>query len=378
MQKYNDLLITHRRALHQIPELSYKEHKTSAYLHEHLGKFGCFEIKKYAVTGLTAAYHGCDSDEYFALRADMDALPVTELTGLDFSSHHTGNMHACGHDLHMAILLTLAEYIHDKKPASNILLIFQPAEEGHGGAERMIAEGLLSDYRIKNIFALHNTCEYPVGTIALNHHKMFAGTVEYKITLAGKGGHAAFYHQLNDLNVAASLLVMMLTSIPSRIINPNHEAIVSVGNIGGEGGPAANILPEKFHLHGTARSFYAEDLLIIKKKIRDMAKAISIAYDIEADVTLISEYVPVINNPMQADRIFALDSRSGLKIIECEQKMTGEDFGFFTARIPGAIFWLGTGNDNPYHDFALHNSAYSPNESGMKFGFEAIRMLLEI
>lgn len=378
MQKYLNLLIKHRRNLHQIPELSFQEHKTSQYLKETLSSFGVFEIKKFAVTGLTAAYTPIKGADYLAVRADMDALPVTELTGLSCESLHKGTMHACGHDLHMAILLTLAEYIHDTKPAKNILLILQPAEEGHGGAERMLAEGLLEQFKIGEIYALHNTCEYPVGTIALNNHKMFAGTVEFKITLAGQGGHAAFYHLLNDLNVAASTLVMMLTSIPSRMINPNHEAIVSIGHMGGEGGPAANILPEKYHLHGTVRSFYPDDLLFIKKKIKDMVKAIALAYGIETDLTVISEYLPVINHPLQADKIFALNNQNGLQVIECEQKMTGEDFGFFTAKIPGAIFWLGTANQEAELNLSLHNSAYNPNEAGMQFGFEAMRMLLDI
>jgi len=378
MQKYFDLLIKHRRNLHQIPELSFQEYKTSQYLLDNLKAFDCFEIKKFAVTGLAAAYTPVPGADYIAVRADMDALPVTELTGLACESLHKGTMHACGHDLHMAILLTLAEYIQDTKPAKNILLILQPAEEGHGGAERMLAEGLLEQFKIDEIFALHNTCEYPVGTIALNNHKMFAGTVEFKITLAGQGGHAAFYHLLNDLNVAASTLVMMLTSIPSRMINPNHEAIVSIGHMGGEGGPAANILPEKYHLHGTVRSFYPDDLLFIKKKIKDMVKAIALAYGIEADLTIISEYLPVINKPEQAAKIFALNECKGIKVIECEQKMTGEDFGFFTARIPGAIFWLGTANPEPELNVSLHNSAYNPNESGMQYGFEVMRMLLDV
>lgn len=376
MKNYNEIMKLHREFLHTIPEISYNEIETSQYIYSILAKFPNFQIHKFAKTGLVAEYKPLKNKNYIGFRADIDALAIVEKTDLKFASQKEGFMHACGHDIHMACLLGVAEYINDVKPQKNIILIFQPAEEGGGGALKMIEEGLFEKFEVSEIYALHNTTEFSLGTIALNKAKMFAGTLEFKINLKGMGGHAAYYHKLNDLNLAGSYITTFLNIIPSRFINPNHETVVSIGSIGGIGTKAANILPGEFGIKGTVRSFYLEDLKYIKKKINDIINGVATIFGIDVSLEIISEYLPVINNPEIADKVIKLaENLPQIDFLECEQQMTGEDFGFMTDKIPGALFWLGAGNETN-KQYGLHNAKYSPDDKSLEYGFEIFKNLL--
>ncbi len=373
MNNYFDRLVHHRRELHKIPETAYNEIKTGNYIRSVFEKLASFRTESVARTGIIAVYeHGnCD---YIAFRTDIDGLKIREETGFDFSSEHEGFMHACGHDLHMAMMLTFAEYIESTSPDRNIILIFQPAEEGFGGGELIVKEGLFEKYKVKEIYALHNTVEFPVGTIALNDGKMFAGTIEFEIGLEGKGGHAAVPHLNNDLVTASVFLINLINSIVPRFLDPVHENLISVGMI--HAGEAANILPSTAVIKGTARSYYKDDLDTIKNKLKDAANSVSIAFGIKAKLIIHSEYIPALNSISVAEKIKATDFGKGITVIDCEKKMTGEDFGFMTDRVPGAIAWLGAGND-VNTSFGLHHQSYNPDEKAMMAGFLYYKTLLD-
>ncbi len=373
MDKLNEILRLHRRNLHKIPETAFEEKKTSAYIKEHLEKTGCFRLHSYAKTGIVAEYKAADG-QFIAFRSDIDALKIKEETGLDYASEHEGHMHACGHDLHMSMLITLAGWIAHTKPGKNILLIFQPAEEGFGGGEMMVKEGLFDKFSVKEIYALHNTVEFPVGTIALNDGKMFAGTIEFEIRLEGKGGHAAVPHQNNDLITASVSLISLLNTIVPRFLDPVNENVLSIGMI--QAGEAANILPSYSTVKGTARSYYKNDLETIKSKLKDMANSVTISFGIKAKLMIHTEYTPAVNDRNIYEKIKDTDFGKGISIIECPKKMTGEDFGFMLEKVPGAIAWLGAAND-VNRKAGLHNQAYSPDERAMAAGFNYFRILIE-
>lgn len=373
MEKLNEILSLHRRNLHKIPETAYNEFKTSEYIKNVMGKMDSFKLIPSAKTGFLAEYRACNGS-FIAFRTDIDALKIKEETGLDFSSEHEGYMHACGHDLHMSMLLTFAQYIHETRPDKNVLLIFQPAEEGFGGGELMVKEGLFEKFDIREIYALHNTTEFPVGVIALNGGKMFAGTIEFEINLEGKGGHAAVPHENNDLVTATAHLVNMLNTIVPRFLDPVNENVLSIGMI--HAGEAANILPSFSVIKGTARSYYKNDLNTIKLKMKDIVNALTIAFGIKAKLMIHTEYTPAINNPDVFRKIKETDFGKGISIVECPQKMTGEDFGFMLEKAPGAIAWLGAGND-VNKGAGLHNQAYNPDERAMVTGFAYYKKLLE-
>lgn len=374
MTDYFERLVLHRRELHKIPETAFTEFKTGEYIRRVLSGLGSFRIEPIAKTGLIALYEKGGRGDFIAFRTDIDALRIKEDTGLDFTSAHEGFMHACGHDLHMGIMLTFAEYIERSAPEKNIMLIFQPAEEGFGGGELMVKEGIFEKYRTAEAYAVHNTVEFPVGTVALNDGKMFAGTIEFEYNLSGKGGHAAVPHQNNDLVTASAFLVSLINTIEPRFLDPVKENVISIGMI--RAGEAANILPSSAVIKGTARSYSQDDLAKIKDKLKDAGNSVSIAFGIKAKLIIHSEYIPTINHKSIAEKIKRTDFGKGITVTDCEKKMTGEDFGFMIRKVPGAIAWLGAGND-VNTSFGLHHQSYNPDEKAMMAGFLYFSKLLE-
>ncbi|MDY0017563.1 MAG: amidohydrolase [Candidatus Delongbacteria bacterium] len=374
MTDYFERLVLHRRELHKIPETAFTEFKTGDYIRRVLSGLGSFRIEPIAKTGLIALYEMGGRGDFIAFRTDIDALRIKEDTGLDFTSAHEGFMHACGHDLHMGIMLTFAEYIERSAPEKNIMLIFQPAEEGFGGGELMVKEGIFEKYRTSEVYAVHNTVDFPVGIIALNDGKMFAGTIEFEFNLSGKGGHAAVPHENNDLVTASTALVNIINIIVPRFLDPVKENVISIGMI--HAGEAANILPSDAVIKGTARSYSKDDLAKIKEKLKDAANSIAIAFGIKSKLIIHSEYIPVINNKDIVGKIKNTDFGKGITVTDCEKKMTGEDFGFMTHKVPGAIAWLGAGNDINT-SYGLHHQCYNPDEKAMMAGFLYYCKLLE-
>lgn len=356
-----------RRDLHRIPELGFQEYKTQEYLLSFLSGLpqNRLEIRKWK-TGLFVKIQGLNPKKVIGYRADIDGLPIAEETGYPFSSIHPGNMHACGHDFHMSIALGAVEHFAKNPIEDDLLFIFQPAEEGPGGAEPMLKSETMREWMPDMIVALHIAPEYPVGTIALKEGLLFANTSELFIDLKGKGGHAAFPHQANDMVIAACNLVSQLQTIISRNVDPLDSAVITIGKI--TGGTVQNVIAERARLEGTIRSLSPESMKTVKKRIEAVVKGIETGFECEASIDYGSMYHQVYNNPELSSEFFMFASeQDGVKAVRCREAMTGEDFGYMLKEIPGFMFWLGVNSQN-----GLHNSRLMPDEAAIPLAISVL------
>lgn len=353
-------LVKIRRDLHQIPELGFQEYKTQGYLLSYIQTLPQerISIKKWK-TGMFVKVHGTCPKKTIGYRTDIDGLPIDEETGLPFSSIHNNQMHACGHDLHMSIALGVLTYFVQNEIKDDLLFVFQPAEEGPGGAEPMLKSEIMQQWKPDMIFALHIAPEYPVGTIAVKTRLLFANTSELFIDLKGMGGHAAYPHQTNDMVIAACTLVNQLQTIVSRNVDPLDSAVITIGKI--TGGTVQNIIAEKARLEGTIRTLSPETMKRVKHRIESLVKGIEAGYECEVDIDYGSMYHQVYNDEkLTNDFMDYLRQESIVQAVECREAMTGEDFGYMLKEIPGFMFWLGV--DSP---FGLHHAKLNPNEDAI-------------
>lgn len=368
-----DSLIQVRRELHQIPELGFQEYKTQAYLLQTISEFPQQHLTVTTwKTGIVVKIAGSDPSKTIGWRSDIDGLPITEETGVTFTSLHEGNMHACGHDCHMTIALGLVQAFAHSQPKQNVIVYFQPAEEGPGGAEPMLnwltseRPDLLPD----EIYALHIAPEYPVGTVATRGGLLFANTSELFIDLKGLGGHAAYPHKTKDMTVASSLLVMQLQTIVSRNINPMESAVVTIGKL--TSGTVQNIIAENARLEGTIRTLNAEAMMEVKHRIEAICAGIEASFDCKVSIDYGSMYYEVNNNPESARKLLEFaETFDGAIAYECPAAMTGEDFGYFLKDIPGAMFWAGA---NCAH--GLHHAKINPDEELLSFNANFVEQFI--
>ncbi|MBT2695336.1 N-acetyldiaminopimelate deacetylase [Bacillus sp. ISL-55] len=361
-----------RRDLHQIPELGFKEFKTQAYLLNFLSSLSqdSLEIKTWK-TGIFVRIKGRNPKKTIGYRADIDGLPISEATGLEFKSLHEGQMHACGHDFHMSIALGLISYFVAHPIDDNLLFIFQPAEEGPGGAEPMLNTEIMQEWKPDMIIALHIAPEYPVGTIATREGLLFANTSELFIDLAGKGGHAAYPHQTNDMVVAACALVNQLQSVVSRNVDPLDSAVVTIGKI--TGGTVQNIIAETARLEGTIRTLSVESMARVKERIEALVKGIEVGYQCKTSIDYGAMYHQVYNHEELAREFIAFAEESeNIDVIVCKEAMTGEDFGYMLKQIPGFMFWLGVNSDH-----GLHHARLDPNEDAIGTAINLLTKYIE-
>ncbi|MGO5675150.1 N-acetyldiaminopimelate deacetylase [Bacillus subtilis] len=354
-------LIAIRRDLHRIPELGFQEFKTQQYLLHVLEQYpqDRIEIEKWR-TGLFVKVNGTAPEKMLAYRADIDALSIEEQTGLPFASEHHGNMHACGHDLHMTIALGIIDHFVHHPVKQDLLFLFQPAEEGPGGAEPMLESDVLKKWQPDFITALHIAPELPVGTIATKSGLLFANTSELVIDLEGKGGHAAYPHLAEDMVVAASTLVTQLQTIISRNTDPLDSAVITVGTI--TGGSAQNIIAETAHLEGTIRTLSEESMKQVKERIEDVVKGIEIGFRCKGKVTYPSVYHQVYNTSGLTEEFMSFVAEHQLAtVIEAKEAMTGEDFGYMLKKYPGFMFWLGADSEH-----GLHHAKLNPDENAIE------------
>jgi N-acetyldiaminopimelate deacetylase len=358
-----------RRDLHQIPEPGFQEFKTQQYLLNYLQKLpqDRLQIKTWR-TGILAKLSGKNPKRLLAWRTDMDGLPIAEETTYPFRSAHEGYMHACGHDMHMAIALGVLTHFAHQPIDDDLLFVFQPAEEGPGGAKPMLESEEFAEWRPDGIFALHIAPEYPVGHVATKTGILFANTSELFIDLIGKGGHAAYPHKANDMVVAASHLVTQLQTVVARNIDPLDSAVITIGKI--EGGTKQNIIAEKARIEGTIRTLSMESMQKVKARIEALVRGIEAGFECKAEIDYGSNYCQVFNDH-QLTREFMdwAAQREDIKLIECSEAMTGEDFGYFLAEIPGFLFWFGV--DTPY---GLHHARIEPDERAIEL---AIRLVTD-
>ncbi|MCP3030645.1 N-acetyldiaminopimelate deacetylase [Halobacillus sp. A1] len=357
-----DQLIKIRRELHQIPELGFKEFETQKYLLNIIDNFpqDYLTVEKWE-TGIFVKVKGNDPEKTVGYRADIDGLPLEESTGLTFSSKHKGRMHACGHDFHMTVALAALENLAQDPPKNNIVFMFQPAEEGPGGAEPMLQSNAMQRFKPDVIFALHIAPDLPVGTVSTRAGLLFANTSELFIDLKGKGGHAAYPHQTRDMVVAASFLVSNLQQIVARRVDPLDSAVITIGKI--TGGTVQNIIAEEARLEGTIRTMSPQAMIEVKKEIEKMVKGAEISNDCSISIDYGSNYYQVENDADYVQAFTEIVSQTGYIYEEAAPAMTGEDFGYMLKEIPGFMFWLGVNSEA-----GLHHSKLTPDEKALEVG----------
>ena len=378
-------VVTWRRDFHQHPELSNQEFRTAEIIADHLRALGMEVQTEVAHTGVVGTLRGGDGP-VVALRADMDALPVTELVDLPFASkakgvyqgREVGVMHACGHDNHVAILMGVAEVLAgmgDELPGT-VKFIFQPAEEGTpdgsiGGAELMLMEGVFENPRPDVVFGLH-VFPYPVGTIATRPGGLMASSDRHQITIKGKQTHGAVPWAGVDPIVAASQVVMGLQTIVSRQLDATlTPSIVTVGRI--EGGVRNNIIPESVELEGTIRTFDAATRNDIHTRIRRTASNIAEAAGATADIVIDQGYGVTRNDPtLYRQMAPTLEIVAGDRFIEATQTTTAEDFSYFANEVPGLFLFLGVAPDDPALIHPNHSPRFYADERALPVGVEAL------
>ncbi len=353
-------LIQIRRDLHQIPELGFQEYKTQEYLLDRLNQLpqDYISITTWE-TGIIVKISGSDPSKTIGWRTDIDGLPIVEETDLPFASIHEGKMHACGHDCHMTIAFGLVSAFATTQPKQNVIVYFQPAEEGPGGAEPMLnwLKSERPDLLPDEIYALHIAPEYPVGTIATRAGLLFANTSELFIDLKGIGGHAAYPHKTRDMTVAAANLIIQLQTIISRNVDPMESAVITIGKL--TSGTVQNIIAENARLEGTIRTLNAEAMQDVKKRIEAICAGIEASFECSITIDYGSMYYEVNNNEECANKLLSFAEQfEGCNAVISPAAMTGEDFGYFLREIPGALFWAGANCD-----YGLHHAKITPDEN---------------
>lgn len=374
-----------RRALHQNPQTAYEEEFASGLIIEKLSAWGVPFKRGIAGTGVVATIEGqkCDSGRALGLRADIDALDITEKSGQPWASQNPGKMHACGHDGHTATMLGVAKYLNETRNFNGkVHLIFQPAEEGEGGAMKMIEEGMFREFPCDYVFAMHNWPYMPIGTIATRVGPLLASVDEFRVEITGIGGHAAMPHKTVDPAVVASHLVVALQTIVSRNVDPVETAVISVCNLN-VGTGAFNIISDKAVLNGTVRTFNDEVRKQIRQRFETLVENVCKGFGTTVEIEYQEQIDPTINTAdgveMAARAAAAVVGEENV-VTDCPPCMGGEDFGAMLAQKPGAFILIGQGDpksDNSPHNHGLHSPYYDFNDETLPVGISYFATLVE-
>ena len=367
-----------RHALHACPETAFAEKETSDYVAEKLLSFGLDIHRGLAGTGIVATIQrGAGSSPAIGLRSDIDALDITEATGLPYASRNEGKMHACGHDGHMSMLLGAAKYLAGSDTfRGTVHFIFQPAEENEGGGGRMVREGLFDRFPVRSVFGLHNFPVLPEGTFAIGKGPMMAAYDVFDIEVRGKGGHAATPQNVKDPILAGAYLVNLFQSIVSRDVNPAQAAVISVTEI--HGGTSYNIIPDAIRLRGTTRHFLPEVQEIVEARMQEICAGVSASFGIAVDMTYERRYPPLVNTDRETDeaiRAATMVAGKGRVFTGITPVMTSEDFAFLLKEKPGAYMGIGIGN--PKETGRLHQALYNFNDRILPIGASYWATLVE-
>jgi len=363
-------LIRWRRDFHQHPELAFNEHRSAGIIEEHLRSLG-FDVESgIASTGLAASLEGRTGGSKLMLRFDMDALPIEEAKDRPYASLNQGVMHACGHDGHMAIGMGVAQILasqQDELPGK-ITLVFQPAEEGGGGAQRMLEAGILDRLRPDAAVALHVWNELPLGTFAVAPGPVMAGADRFLITLHGRGGHAALPNNAIDPIPAAAALIQAYQTIPSRNLDPRETLVLSVTRV--EGGRTFNVIPDSVELEGTLRYFSQKVRERAVDRMRVLSDATGSAYGCSVEFEFENVAPPVVNNEGIASVItaFTEDVFPSNGCLDDYRSMVSEDMGFFLDRVPGCYLFLGSSNPDRGLNASHHNPSFDFDERALVIG----------
>ncbi len=368
------------RHLHAHPELSFCEFETSAFVCSELDKMGIEYRSGFGTTGVLGLISGKKSplDKTVALRADMDALPLSEGTNLPWKSLRDGVMHACGHDAHTASLLGAARILKDMEDSfsGRVLLVFQPGEEkSPGGARLMLEDGVFEDWKPDMIIGQHVSPDYPTGTLAFREGRVMASADEIHIKIRGKGGHGALPHLLNDTVLAASQSIVALQQLRSRLCHPLTPMVLSFGSLIAEG--ATNVIPSEVRLSGSLRTMDELWREQAKEHIRRIVTATCDACGCCAEIDIPEGYPCVDNHPQvtQAARRFAEEYLGKESVRDMEVRMTSEDFGFFTQCYPATFYRLGIRGKENAQAGGLHTTSFRIDEEALKTGSGALAYL---
>ncbi len=355
-----------RRDLHENPEILFETHRTSAIVAEKLQGFGCDEVVTgIGRTGVVGVIKGksSGSGKVIGLRADMDALPIHEQTGLDYASKTDGAMHACGHDGHTAMLLGAAQYLAETRNFDGtVVVIFQPAEEGGGGGKEMCDDGMMDRFGIQEVYGMHNWPGRPAGTFAIRPGAFFAATDQFDIIIEGKGGHAAKPQQTVDSTLVAAHVVTALQSIASRNADPVDQIVVSVTSIESSS-KAFNVIAQRVALKGTVRTMSAEMRDLAENRLKAICEGTAATFGATADVTYYRGYPCMVNHEDQT--AFAAEVAKSVSG-DCEDAplvMGGEDFAFMLEERPGAYILVGNGDTA-----SVHHPEYNFNDDAIPAG----------
>ncbi|MBU5267065.1 amidohydrolase [Virgibacillus proomii] len=366
-----------RRFLHQYPELSNQEQETSRFIQAKLQQYGITYQAGFAKHGVLGIIKGGSAGKTVALRADMDALPIQELTDLPFASQHKNIMHACGHDAHMAMLLGAGYVLQQLREKINgtVLLVFQPAEEDApiGGAQVMLQDGVFLKHEPDVIYGLHVWPDLPVGQLGIRDKEMMGASDRFKVTLTGRGGHASMPHQTNDVMVTAAHLITGFQTIVSRNVDPLEASVVTVSKV--HGGEAANIIPNQIIMEGSIRSFQPEIRKQMKQRFSAITKQIAKAFEVQADIKYMDGYPATINTPKWAAVARETARKIRLSTPDLNPSLAGEDFSRFLEIYPGAFIWLGTQMEDAEIQAPLHDAHFQLNEQALSIGTALIVQL---
>ncbi|MFG5380434.1 M20 aminoacylase family protein [Yoonia sp. R2-816] len=355
-----------RRDLHENPEILFETHRTSAMVADKLKEFGCDEIVTgIGRTGVVGVINGKSdsSGKVIGLRADMDALPIHEQTGLDYKSKVDGAMHACGHDGHTAMLLGAAKYLSETRNFDGkVVVIFQPAEEGGGGGREMCEDGMMERFGIQEVYGMHNWPGRPAGTFAIRPGAFFAATDQFDITIEGKGGHAAKPHETVDSTLVAAHVITALQSIASRNADPVDQIVVSVTSIESSS-KAFNVIAQRVDMKGTVRTMSPEMRDLAEDRLKAICTGVAASFGATAEVTYYRGYPCMVNHEDQT--AFAADVAKSVSG-DCEYAplvMGGEDFAFMLEERPGAYILVGNGDTA-----SVHHPEYDFNDEAIPAG----------
>lgn len=365
-----------RRDLHAHPELCYEEQRTADVVAARLAEWGIPVVRGLGVTGVVGIIKNGTSARAIGLRADMDALPMQEINGFAHASRHPGKMHACGHDGHTAMLLGAAHHLATNRNFDGtVYLIFQPAEEGGGGARRMMDDGLFEQFPMEAVYGMHNWPGIPEGNFGVVSGPMMASSNEFRVTVRGKGAHAAQPHRGIDPVMVAVQIAQAWQTIVSREKNPLESAVLSITQI--HAGSATNVIPDEAELVGTVRTFSTGVLDLIQRRMEEIASGVATAFNASVDFNFKRNYPPLINHPEQtafaveAMRAVVGDARVDTNV---EPTMGAEDFAFMLQEKPGCYVFIGNGEGSHRaggHGLGpcqLHNTSYDFNDNLLPIG----------
>jgi amidohydrolase len=370
-QSIAETIVADRRTIHSRPELGYQEKETAALVEARLLDLGIEYRGGVGGTGVIGLVRGARPGPTVLLRADMDALPITEESDAPYVSQHPGVMHACGHDAHTAMLLGAARILQERRTQFDgaVKLMFQPAEEGGAGAVKMIDEGLLDDPPVDAAFAIHTSHDTPTGTMTARGGPLLAGANSFTITVTGRGGHASRPQTTVDPVVVASQIVVALQTLVSREVEPGVPAVITLGAL--LAGTTFNVIPDRAQIMGTIRAYDAGLMNQLEARIETVAKGVASSLRAEAKVEIHMHYPPTINNEAMVELAGGAVRGLGITVVQGSPIMAAEDFSFVLQRVPGAMLMLGVRKPSWTQPKPAHTAQFDLDEDALALGTAA-------